>query len=264
VNKLLESQSLKGKVVIVTGGSAGCGWGFTYACAQAGADVIVADLNPLSDERIALVEAQGVVVNYIQTDVSDPGSIERTVSSVIEQHGTIDGLINNAGLTLIGDFLEFELDVINRLFDTNLRSVLLMCQAVARHMRERGSGAIVNISSNHALASTADYEMYAATKGGILAMTRAMSWSLGKYGIRANTLCAGLTRTEPIDAMAKNDPALEQAFNSMHATNSFNSVEQLGAVGVFLLSDASASMTGSEIVADQGLLASLCNADVIT
>lgn len=264
MTKLTKNLSLENKVIIITGGSAGCGWGFTKACAEAGAYVVVADINPLSDDRTEQVIAVGHRPTYIHTDVSDPNSIKSMVAQVIEQFSVIDGVINNAGLTLTGDFLDFEIETVERLINTNLRSVFLVCQEVAKHMRKRGSGAIVNISSNHAVASTAQYEMYAATKGGIVSMTKAMCWSLGRHGIRVNTLCPGLTRTEPINEMALNDPELEKSFNAMHATGSFNTVEQLGAVGVFLLSDASASVTGTEIMADQGLVASLCNADLIT
>ena len=264
MTKLAESQSLEDKVIIITGGSAGCGWGFTKACAEAGAKVVIADINEISPERAEIVRSIGHELTYIHTDVSVPQSIHSMVNTVIEKFGVIDGLINNAGLTLTGDFLDFDIDVVERLINTNLRSVFLACQAVAKQMRKQGSGAIVNISSNHAIASTAQYEMYAATKGGIVSMARAMCWSLGQYGIRVNTLCPGLTRTEPIHAMAVNDAALEKSFNAMHATGKFNTVEQLGAVGVFLLSDASASITGSEIMADQGLVASLCNEELIT
>lgn len=264
MSKLAKAQSLQDRVIIITGGSAGCGWGFTKACAEAGAQVVVADINALSEQRTKIIADLGFEPTYLHCDVSDPKNIESMVESVIEKHSVIDGVINNAGLTLTGDFLDFDLATIDRLINTNLRSVFLVCQAVARQMRKHGGGAIVNIASNHAVASTAEYEMYAATKGGIVSMARAMSWSLGKYGIRVNTLCPGLTRTEPIHEMAASDPELEKSFNAMHATNTFNTVEQLGAVGVFLLSDASAAVTGTEVLADQGLVASLCNADLIT
>ncbi len=259
-----QTTLLNNKVVIVTGGSAGCGWGFTLSCLKAGANVIVADLNPLSDDKQAILDEHSYSVDYVKTDVSSSSSIEQLVEQAKALHGRIDGLVNNAGLTITGDFMAFDLDTVDRLYKTNLRSVFLMSQTVAKVMIEQGGGVIVNVASNHAQASAAEYEMYAATKGGICAMTRAMSWSLGKHGIRVNSLCPGLTRTEPIDEMVKNDPTLEQTFNALHATRTFNSVEQLGQVGVFLLSDMSASMTGTEVVADQGLLAGLVNSDVLS
>ena len=259
-----KNTLLDGKVIIVTGGSAGCGWGFTTACLNAGATVAIADINTISEEKSKQLADQDQSVGYFYTDVSDTANIQKTVADVIAEYGRIDGVINNAGLTLTGDFLEYDLETVDKLYATNLRSVFTMSQAVAKQMVKQKSGSIVNISSNHALASAADYEMYAATKGGICAMTRAMSWSLGKHGIRANSLCPGLTRTEPIDQMCQDDPKLEKSFNALHATNTFNTVEQLGQVGVFLLSDMAASVTGTDVVADQGLVASLVCSDVLT
>lgn len=259
-----KSNLLADKVIIVTGGSAGCGWGFTSACVNAGATVVVADINPVSEDKSAQFPDVIESIEYIYTDVSNPANVTKTVEHVVQKHGKIDGVINNAGLTLTGDFLEFDLATVDKLFNVNLRSVFTMSQAVAKQMAKQGGGSIVNISSNHALASVADYEMYAATKGGICSMTRAMSWSLGKHGIRVNSICPGLTRTEPIDEMCKADPKLEKSFNAMQATNTFNSVEQLGQVGVFLLSDMSASITGTDTVADQGTVASLVSSDILS
>lgn len=254
---------LANQVVLVTGGSSGCGWGFTKECLAAGASVIIADITEPSTAKLESLGKLQEHVFYIRTDVTKPESIEHTVQFAIKNFGSIDGLINNAGLTETGDFFEFMVDDMNKLFEVNLRSVMLVSQAVARVMKDKQKGAIVNISSNHALASTAHYEMYAATKGGICAMTRAMSWSLGKHGIRVNSLCPGLTRTEPIHQMTVDNPDLEKEFNAIHATQQFNSVEQLGQVGVFLLSDMAASITGSDIIADQGLLASLVTSNVL-
>lgn len=263
MTKLNNSKSLFGKNIIITGGSAGCGWGFTLSCAQAGANVIIADINPLADDRVAKVVELGSTCEYIYTDVSKPDNITALIDAVIDKYGVIDGVINNAGLTLVGEFLEIEFEVVERMINTNLRSSFLMCQAAGRHMKKQGHGVLVNVASSHAQASAPQYEMYAATKGGIVSMTRAMAWSLGKYGIRAVALSPGLTRTEPIHDMVANDPALEQSFNSMHATGTFNTVEQLGGIGAFLLSDAAACITGTEIVADQGTAASLTNTNLL-
>lgn len=263
MTNLNKGKSLHGRNIIITGGSAGCGWGFTKACAEAGANVIIADINPLADERVDIVRALGVSSTYMHTDVSNPESILALVAAVVDEFGVIDGVINNAGLTLTGEFLDIEFEVIERMINTNLRSTFLMCQAVARHMKEQGHGVLVNVASSHAQASAPQYEMYAATKGGIVSMTRAMAWSLGKYGIRTVALSPGLTRTEPIHEMVTNNAALEASFNSMHATGTFNSVEQLGLVGAFLLSDAAASITGTEIVADQGTAAALTSTNLL-
>ena len=113
-----------------------------------------------------------------------------------------------------------------------------------------------HIASNHAIASDVGYEGYAGTKGAIVAMTRSMAWSLGRDGIRANTLSPGLTMTEAV-TRAASDPARAATFTDWHATGSVNGVEDIGRVAAFLLSDASAALTGAEIVADQGMASRL-------
>ncbi|MBR9913019.1 MAG: SDR family oxidoreductase [Gammaproteobacteria bacterium] len=255
------TQSLTDKIVLVTGAGAGIGWGITRACVEAGATVVMAELNAGAESRALELRQQGASVHFVQTDVSDPDSIAATIAEVKQQFGRIDGLVNNAGVTLEGDFLDFSIQQLERLWTTNLRSVFLMCQGVARIMKEQGSGAIVNVSSNHALSSVPDYEMYAATKGGISAMSRSMCWSLGRYGIRVNTLCPGLTQTEAVAAVVQAQPHLASAFASMHADGRYCTVGELGAIAVFLLSEASAALTGAELVADHGLTANLCKVD---
>lgn len=250
---------LEGKTVIVTGAGAGIGWGITNACVDAGATVIMAELNPAYESRAKALRDKGANVFFNIVDVGNPESIGSFTADIERRFERIDGLVNNAGITLVDDFLSFSLEQLDALWSTNLRSVFLMCQSIARIMKAQGSGAIVNISSNHAIASVPGYEMYAATKGGITSMTKAMCWSLGRQGIRVNSLCPGLTRTEAIAEMEDKTPGLSETFNHMHATGSYSSVKQIGDVAVFLLSDLSQAITGEALVADHGLTASLCN-----
>lgn len=252
---------LENKVVLVTGAGAGIGWGISRACANAGATVVMADINVSAESRAEELRKSGADVHFIQTDVSDPRSISATIMAVKQRFLRIDGLVNNAGVTIEGDFLDFSEEQLERLWCTNLRSVFLMSQGVARLMKEHGGGAIVNISSNHALSSVPDYEMYAATKGGISAMTRSMCWSLGKYGIRVNTLSPGLTHTEAVAAVVQAQPHLATTFAGMHADRRYSTVGELGDIAVFLLSASAAALTGAELVADHGLTAKLCKVD---
>ncbi|MCX2835817.1 3-oxoacyl-[acyl-carrier protein] reductase [Microbulbifer thermotolerans] len=249
---------LEQKVVVVTGAAAGIGWGIARVCAEWGATVVLADINDASGRAESLC-AQGTESIYLPLDVSDAGAIEPFMEEVAGRFGRIDGLVNNAGVTIEGDFLDFDLGNLERLWQVNQRSVFLMCQAAARLM-EPGS-AIVNIASNHAGASVAGYEMYAATKGAIVAMTRAMAWSLGDRGIRVNSLCPGLTKTEAVAKVAEENPSLAKSFNKMHADNQYNTVEEVGYISAFLLSGCSGALTGSNITADHGLSASLCPTD---
>ncbi len=252
---------LADKIVIVTGGCSGIGWGITQKCVREGATVIAGQRSESGKDRIDELVEQGFDAHFKCLDVSKPESINAFVSAVYAEHGRVDALVNNAGITIEEDFFEMPLEKLDMLWATNQRSVFLMSQAVARHMREQGGGSILNISSNHSYGSVPGYEMYAATKGGIAAMTRAMSWSLGKYGIRVNTLSPGLTMTEGVQNVLVDKPELERPFRDMHATGEVSTVEDIANAASFLISDQAKAFAGADILADQGVAALLVPQD---
>jgi len=251
--------SLEGKNVVLTGGGAGIGWGIAQACCNAGAHVFFGQRNANGEAKAELLRGSGGDATFRQLDVSDPSSIAEFAALATERFGRIDALINNAGVTIEGDFLAFAADDLERLWATNVRSIFLLTQALVPAM-PRGAS-VLNISSNHSVASVPGYEMYAATKGAIAAMTRAMCTSLGQRGIRVNTLSPGLTRTEAVQEVIDRSPELERSFNAMHADGRFATVEEIGAVAAFLVSDAAAAVTGADLVADHGLAVQLCRDD---
>lgn len=244
---------LDGKIVIVTGGGAGIGLGIVKSCLAAGATVVCATVDAAEG---AHTEALGAF--FLQTDVADPHSLQRMIDRTTDLYGRIDGLVNNAGITIVKPFLDFPAGDLERLWQVNLRGAFLAGQMAARVMvGQESGGSIVNIASNHSRATGAGYEMYAATKGALTAMSRGMAWSLGQHGVRVNTLSPGLTLTDAVQAGPAADPDTDALFRSWHATGRYNEVGEVGAAAVFLLSDASSAMTGSEIVADQGMSARL-------
>lgn len=247
------SSELENKLVIVTGGGAGIGRGIAIACHDAGARVVVGTL----EDNVEYPGRESI--DFRQLNVGNAATITPWIEDVIKTHGPIDALVNNAGVTVTAPFLSMSLEKLETLWSVNQRSVFLMTQAVATTMLENGcGGSIVNIASNHAGSTTPGYEMYAGTKAAIVAMTRAMAWSLGKHGIRVNSLSPGLTRTEAIASGPATDPDTEAMFRSWHATGQYNTVKDVARCAVFLLSDASTALSGSDMVADQGMSALLC------
>ncbi len=246
------TAELSGKTIIVTGAAGGIGLGISRRAAAAGAQVIGFDINP---------EGHGILaefgVEFRRVDVADVAGFRDAINSVRSDHGALHGIVNNAGITIEVPFFEMDLDQMERLWTINQRSVLVGCQAAGKIMADDGTkGAIVNIASNHARCSNPGYEAYAGTKGAITAMTRAMAWSLGREGIRVNALCPGLTMTDVVKKAAQ-DPEVAQNFANWHATKDVNSIDDVGDIAVFLLSDAANAMTGAEIIADRGMSALL-------
>lgn len=240
-------MTLEGKTILLTGGGAGIGLGILRQCVEAGARVVVLELNSALEQT---VRDEGGV--FIQADVGDAQALVSVLGQVVCDY-KIDGLVNNAGITIQKPLTEMTIDEMDLLWRVNQRAYLLTVRTLSLHMTKNGGGAIVNIASNHARASDKDYEAYAGTKGAIVAMTRSMAWSLGAQNIRVNALAPGLTMTEAVQDVTTNKPGLMDLFNSWHATGHTNTVDEIGKVAVYLLSDASVALTGSEIIADQGM-----------
>ena len=253
---------LEGKRVMVTGAAAGIGLGIARACATAGASLVVADIDyPRLVDTTRSLTNDPKSLHTVELDVSEPADVRALFKDLETNFDKLDGLVNNAGITVEADFLDFTDSDLERLWTTNLRSVFVVCQEAARLMAANGGGSIVNIGSNQSLASTPGYEMYCATKAGIAAMTRAMSWSLGPHGVRVNTLSPGLTHTETVEGIVRARPRLLESFNRLHASGRYATVDEIGETAAFLLSDGAAAITGAHIVADHGLSALLCRSE---
>ncbi|WP_323764738.1 SDR family oxidoreductase [Marinovum sp.] len=244
-------MTLNGKHIIVTGAGAGIGLGIARACRAAGAEVTGFDVKPDGQARLEETGAR-----FVQVDVTDLDGFEAAIAAAHDQSGRLDGMVNNAGVTIKVPFLEMTRDQMETLWTVNQRSVLVGCQAAGRIMKRAGGGAIVNLSSVHACATNPGHEAYAGTKAAIAAMTRAMAWSLGPHGIRVNAICPGLVRTEIVDA-AMQDPALAAQFRGYTPERKVTTVAEIGALAVFLLSDAGSALNGSEVMADRGVSALL-------
>lgn len=259
-------MKLKDKVAIVTGAGQGIGRGVARVFAAEGAKVVIATLlEEEGRETESLIKKAGGEALTLQTDVSDETSVAAMVAAAANRCDAVDILVNNAGITVFKPLFEATLEDWERVINTNLRGVFLCSKHVGLVMQKQG-GSIVNISSNHDLATLPNAELYAASKGGINAMTRALALSLRAYGIRVNAIMPGFTTTPHFyrwlgDAADRGE--LEPEVLGLHASEHLTSPEDVGHLAVYLASDDAKAMTGAELLLHNGLAARLYKSTVL-
>lgn len=202
-------------IVIVTGGGQGIGLAVATMYAAHGAHVVIAERNSEAGEtavqKINGAEAIAGSAAFVQTDVSEPEQIENLMQTVDARWGRLDVLINNAGLSVWESPYDLTVEAWDRILNTNLRSVFLASREAAKIMRRNGGGAIVNLASTRAHMSEPHSEAYAASKGGILALTHALGVSLGPDGIRVNAISPGWIENGDYTALRPLDHAQHPA-----------------------------------------------------
>ena len=251
---MLEKLSLEGKVAIVTGGGTGLGKAMVVALAKAGADVVVAARRPGPiEESAAQARRIGRRAVAVPTDVTDSTQVDRLVRRSIDELGKVDVLLNNAGMVKDqGGVPIWETDdeEWRAVIDASLTGAFYCSRAVARHMVERGSGKIVNVSSGFGLRGGRDNYAYACAKGGIVQLTRTLATSLGMYGVTSNCIVPGFFPTEGTEGWKSAMPKSE-----FIPVGRVGDPAELGPVAVFLASAASDYMNGELIAVDGGGLA---------
>jgi NAD(P)-dependent dehydrogenase (short-subunit alcohol dehydrogenase family) len=251
-------QDLKGKVVIITGARRGMGRSHALALAKAGAKVVVSDIS-LEDcqkvvEEIKKVKGEALA---IKCDVTKKAEVEEMVRKTVERFGKIDILVNNAGICQFKPFLELTEEDWDRTLDINLKGYFLVAQAVAKEMIKRKSGAIINIASI-AMGQTGvgfpALTHYCASKGAIVAMTEAMALELAPYNIRVNAISPGAIETPMIDPL-KSDKKTMEGLLARIPLHRVGKPEEVSNLVLFLASDQSSYITGTDVVIDGGWLA---------
>lgn len=242
---------LDGKVVIVTGGGNGIGRAFCKRFAAEGAKVVVADIQLAAAEQVAgEIDGAGGRALPIAVDVTARLQVNAMVEQALREFGQVDVLVNNAGIYPINSFMEITEEDWDRVVNVNLKGVFLCSQAVARHMIERKTGKIINISSVTFLSVPPNRAHYVASKGGVIGLTRAMARDLGPYGINVNSISPGLTNT----ATALSGRG-EEAFATNRKSKSIQRdeyPEDLVGAAVFFASSDSDFITGQTLPVDGG------------
>lgn len=237
---------LDDKVVLITGAARGQGAAEARQAAEHGAIVAVCDIRDELGEAVA-AEVDG---SYYHLDVTSAGQWREVVAAVVETHGKIDGLVNNAGIYLGDTVLDANEDNFRRVVEVNQHGVYLGMTSVAPTMIEQGAGSIVNISS---IAGMRGYGAiaYAASKWAVRGMTQSAAAMLGPHNVRVNSIHPGAIETDMLFDLG--EAATERLVRSVPMGRSAKS-EEVGAAVMFLLSDEASYMTGSELVVDGGLI----------
>ncbi|MCS6800797.1 MAG: beta-ketoacyl-ACP reductase [Chloroflexota bacterium] len=239
---------LQDKVALITGAGQGIGRATAERFAREGATVVVADINYAKAEQVAA--ALGSSAFALPLDVGEAASVESCVAAVIERCRRIDILINNAGITRDARAIKMTEDQFDAVVKVNLKGVWLCCRAVAPHMIAQGSGAIINASSIVASAGNFGQANYAATKAGVIAMTKTLARELGPSGIRVNAVAPGLVAT---DMVATIPEKVVDAFRERTPLRRLGRPEEIAAVYAFLASDDASFINGAVIPVDGGL-----------
>jgi NAD(P)-dependent dehydrogenase (short-subunit alcohol dehydrogenase family) len=251
-------MKLKDKVAIVTGAASGIGRGIATLFAQEGARVVIADINDEGGQQTVAEAGGREVARYIHTDVSNGEQVRSMVENASNVFGGIDILVNNAAMVIYKKLVDTEEHEWNKVIATNLRSVYLCSRYAIPQMICRKGGAIVNISSVRALATTPLVSSYDATKGAILALTRSMALEHAPDSIRVNCVLPGSIDTPVFRSNLRADGNEEEQYRATVASI------PLGRVGLpidiahtvlFLVSDEASYITGAPFLVDGGLLA---------
>ncbi|TAK36905.1 MAG: SDR family oxidoreductase [Chloroflexota bacterium] len=254
----MAGNRLADKVAIITGAGRGMGRAGALAFAREGARVMVADIiEENAKETVSLIKTEGLEANYLKIDVTSSDDCQRLIEQTIAWAGRVDIVYNNAGISIAKRTEDYTLEDFERVIGINLRGPFMICKYVLPHMRERGSGVIVNTGSINSLGSTNPlHAVYNASKAGILGLTKGIAMDYAQYGIRANLLCPTYTSTPMVEGYFNSleDPAAaRREVASKHPLGRIATPDDIAKAALFLASDEAAFITGITLIVDGGL-----------
>ncbi len=264
IEGLAARRPLEGRTAIVTGSTSGIGLGIARALAESGAAVMLngfGDPVEIERQRGALADENDVDVAYDSADMASGEAIRTMVERAVERFGQVDIVVNNAGIQHVAPIGEFPLAKWDAILAINLSSAFHLVRATFEPMKSRGWGRVINIASAHGLIASPFKSAYVAAKHGMVGLTKVVALEGAEHGITANAICPGYVWTplveQQIEDQAKShgiarDAVIRDVFLKNQPTRRFATVEEMGALAVFLCSDAAASITGTALPVDGG------------
>ncbi|SFP00540.1 3-hydroxybutyrate dehydrogenase [Bradyrhizobium sp. Ghvi] len=260
----VPSHVLAGKVALVTGSTSGIGLGIARALAAAGADIVLNGLGMASEigrTREQIAAEFGVKTSYSPADMTSPKSIAEMIAATIAESGRLDILINNAGIQHVAPLDQFPAEKWDQILAINLSSAFHTTRLALPAMRRNGFGRIVNVASAHGLVGSPFKSAYVAAKHGIVGLTKVTALETAEDGITCNAICPGYVYTPLVEAQIdgqatahgiSRDQVIRDVLLAQQPNKRFATVEELGALTVFLATDAAASITGIALPVDGG------------
>lgn len=252
-NFSMDFFSLAGKNAIVSGGNTGLGKAFTVALAKAGANILVPSILPDDGEARQLVEAEGVNYEYLQTDITADGAAPEIVDTCHQRFGSVDILVNSAGISLLADVADFDREPWDKMLSVNLTAAFELAHHAAKIMRQQGSGKIINICSMFSFLGGQQSPAYAATKHGLAGFTKAYCDELAQFNIQVNGIAPGYYATALTEQTRSNPETNQRVLEHIPAGRWGETMDLMGTV-VFLASRASDYVNGHILAVDGGYL----------
>ncbi len=244
---------LTGKVALVTGASRGIGKAIACKLAKEGAKVII-NYNGSKEKAEAVksqIEAEGGQAEVYQCDVSDYAACEAFIQTVIKEHGSLDILVNNAGITRDGLLMKMSEEDFDRVLDTNLKGTFNTIRFASRQMLKQRSGRIINMSSVVGVSGNAGQANYAASKAGVIGLTKATARELASRGITVNAIAPGFIETDMTEVLSDK---VKEASEAQIPLGHFGKPEDVANAAAFLASEEAAYITGQVLHVDGGMV----------
>lgn len=253
---------MKGKVAVVTGAASGIGYAIAKSFAQAGANCVIADIDPSAGERArAELEAVGPACHFVATNVSDAAQVRRLTDTAVEKFGRLDILVNNAGLQYLSPVVDFPEERWDDLIGVILTGTFLGCKYALPHMIRQKWGRIVNIASLHGKVGSPFKAAYVSAKHGVLGLTKVVALEVAEHNVTSNAICPAYVRTALVEKQIQEqahrhgispDDVVRKIMTEPAAIRRLLEPEEVAALALYVCSDEAAGITGAAIDIDLG------------